>query len=181
MSSRTAGAVRTTLGLDAVLSSLSTLSRASRAGLATLALLVAAAACRGPSTAPAGSDRAAGEVLVALRSFEAAQRTLDPDAVIAFLAPEFSMLQDGVRFDRESTVEQIRAALPTLRAFEPRFEDVQVIVLAPDAALTSMTFRDRTTAADGAITNTSGPSTLLWRLHAGRWRIVFADSDHDSE
>ncbi len=165
----------------AVCSSPSTLSRASRACLATLALVVVATACRGPSTAPADSDRAAGEVLVALRSFESAQRTLDPDAVIAFLAPEFSMLQDGVRVDRDSTVEQIRSSLPTLRAFEPRFDDVQVVVLAPDAALTSMTFRDQATAADGTITRTSGPSTLLWRLHEGRWRIAFADSDHDSE
>ena len=68
------------------------------------------------------------EVLATLRAFEAAERTLDPDAVIAFLDPEFSMFQDGVRADYAATVEQIRASLPKLRSFDARFDDIEIEV-----------------------------------------------------
>ena len=88
------------------------------------------------------------------------------------------MLQDGKRVDYASTVQQIRSVLPTLAAFEPRFEEVEVLVLAPDTALTSMVFHDEITAGDGSLSRMWGPSTLVWKLRDGVWRIVFGDSDH---
>jgi ketosteroid isomerase-like protein len=146
-------------------------------------ILLPALACRAPST---GSEvhelePVSRQVLAALRAFEQAEGTRDPLAVLGFLSPDFSMLQDGRRVGHEETVAQIRATLPTLRAFEPEFHDVEVLVLAHDAALTSMVFHDVLTDAEGATTRMWGPSTLLWRKRDGSWRVVFADSDHYPE
>jgi len=153
------------------------------AGALAALLLSIASGCRSAAPAPGleGLDGVRAEVLAALRAFEAAERELSPDALLAFLSPEFSMLQDGHRVDHDHTVEQIRTTLPTLRSFEPRFDQVEVLVLAPDAAVTSMIFHDVITGADGTVTRMWGPSTLVWRREAGGWRIVFGDSDHYPE
>ena len=144
------------------------------------AVAIAITACLGGSCrgTPPDETGVAAAVLARLQEFERAERSLDPDRVLAFLAPDFAMFQDGERVGRDATVAQIRTVMPSLRAFDASFEDVQVIVLGADAALTSMTFRDTITAADGATTTMRGPSTLLWRRRDGVWSIVFADSDH---
>jgi len=140
------------------------------------ACLAAPLACRAPAEADAA--RVEAQLREALAAFEAAQRRLDAEAVIAVLAPDFTMLQDGVRVGHDATVAQIRATLPSLRALHTRFDDVEVHVLGPDTALTSMRFDDVVTDADGSTVRTWGPSTMLWRRRDGRWRLVFADSDH---
>jgi len=145
-----------------------------------LALALTATSCLGTGVHgdPPDRGRIEADVLAALHAFEAAERTLDPDRLIPFLDPEFSMLQDGRRVSYEETVRQMRTTLPALRAFEPSFTDVEVVVLARTAAVTSMRFDDVITAASGEVTAMWGPSTLVWRLRDGVWRILFADSDH---
>lgn len=121
------------------------------------------------------------ELRATLDAFLAAERARDVDALLAFLAPDFRMLQDGMRVDHDATVAQMRATLPTLRAFRARFDDVQVIPLTRDWALSSLVFHDEIVAADGSELAMWGPSTMLWRRDGGRWRLVFADSDHYPE
>ena len=140
--------------------------------LLSIVALLLTGGCRG------SADGVREQVLAELRAFEAAERTLDPAAVLAFIDPEFRMFQDGERVDYAATVAQMEATLPTLRLFEPRFEDIEIIVIGPDAALSSMTFHDVITDAQGVTTRMRGPSTMLWRRRGGEWRIVFADSDH---
>lgn len=138
----------------------------------TLAALTAASCC---ATAPPPAVRDASveaEALARLREFESTERTLSTPALLAFLDPEFTMLQDGTRVDHAATVVQMESTLPTLSAFEPRFDDVQVHVLAEDHALTSMIFHDEITDAEGTVTRMHGPSTLLWRKRQGTWRIL---------
>lgn len=122
------------------------------------------------------STRAA--VIEATHDFERLERERDVEGVLACLAPGFYMYQDGHRVDLATTVAQIKGTLPTLRAFEPRFEDVEVIILGRDAALVSMLFHDVITDANGTTTRLWGPTTLLWRRHNETWRIAYADSDH---
>lgn len=112
---------------------------------------------------------------------EAAERTRDPDALIVFLADDFEMLQDGRRVDRAATVAQMRATLPTLREFTPRFDDLRVIVLDRDTALSSLIFHDDLVDEKGKRLRMWGPSTMLWQRRAGSWKMVFADSDHYPE
>lgn len=135
--------------------------------------LLLASACATPPEA-----QTARAVLERLRAFQAAERERDPDRLLTFLAEDFSMFQDGQRVDRATTEQQMRSTLPTLARFEPSFEDIQVLVLAPDAVVTSLTFRDAITLADGTVQRSHGPSTMVWRKRAGEWLMVFADSDH---
>lgn len=145
-----------------------------------LALGVLGWSCRTPGNDARTRDRdlVEAEVMTALRAFEAAERTRSPEAVIAFLDRSFTMLADGKRYDYAETTAQMRATLPNLRAFEPRFEDVRLLPLARDAALTSMVFHDVMTDAEGVTSAVWGPSTIVWRKRGDAWRIVFADSDH---
>lgn len=120
----------------------------------------------------------AAEVLAATRAFEAAEHSRDADAVLAFLAPEFYMYQDGTRVGRDEVAAQIQQTLPALQAFEPRFDDIEIIELGEDAALVTLTFFDEIRGADGVTTQARGPTTLLWRRRDGRWLLEYADADH---
>jgi len=72
----------------------------------------------------------------------------------------------------------IRKTFPTLRSIEGGFDDLSVIVLAPDAALAAGTFRESTTDASGNTTRVRGAASWLWRQINGRWLIVYGQADH---
>jgi len=148
----------------------------------TLASLVTVGiwACGSTDTSLTETERLAiaASVDSATRAFEAAERAQDPARVIAHLAPEFYMYVDGVRSSYDSVAASIRATMTGFRDFEPGFHDVEVIVLGPDAALVSLTFRDSITTADGTTLNFRGPTTLLWQRRGDDWLIVYADADH---
>lgn len=111
-------------------------------------------------------------------SFQEAQRRLDADEAIAHLAPSFYMYADGVRQDYQTTAEQIRATMPTLRHFETEWSNVEIMVLGRDAAAVSLVFRDSIVDASGATTILRGVSTLIWRRTPSEWQIVYGDADH---
>lgn len=123
-------------------------------------------------------DEVTIEVLHAVHALARADRTRDAQGVLSLLAPDFYMYGDGERIDRATAARQIQDSLPKLQSFETDFEEIQVTPLAPDAALVSMTFRDRITDAQGNVTHTRGPSTFVWRLREGRWQIAYLDADH---
>ena len=144
-------------------------------GIAAITLV----GCASPS-AEGAFDRAAvaREVDSTVRAFQDAERSLDPERILAFIAPEFFMYSDGVRQDYEATAAAIRAQMPTLRFFEPEWTDIAVTVLGPDGAVTSMLFRDSIIDADGQLLQLRGPFTAAWRRFGNDWRMVFADADH---
>ena len=146
-------------------------------GLVALATLVA---CNAPNGSLSDAERQAivASVDSATRAFEAAQRAQDAEAIIAHLAPDFYMYVDGVRAGYDSTVAGIRRTMPTMRYFEPSFEDVEVIVLGRDAASVSLTFHDLIVTEAGDTLRDRGPTTLVWVRMGADWRIRYADADH---
>lgn len=143
------------------------------------ALLVAA--CQQP--APEGALTAAEWQLIAAsvdsvtRAFEQAERDRDPERVLTFIAPDFYMYVDGVRADYETTVPGIRGIASFLH-FEPGWENVEVRVLGPEAALVSFAFRDSIITESGELLLARGATTLIWERRDGEWRVVYADADH---
>lgn len=101
-------------------------------------------ACGDASGALTDAERQAiaASVDSATRAFEAAQRARDVERVIAHLAPEFYMYNDGVRADYASAVASIRRSLGSFRHFEPGFENLEVRVLGSHGAVVSFTFQD---------------------------------------
>ena len=159
--------------------------RSSAQGAAMVVLTVTLGAC-GPGTA---ADRevnmtpdARNAIVVAVdsatRSFENAERARDPEAAIAHLAPEFYIYADGVRTGYDDAVEGMRSFMGSLQHFEPGWENVEVVVLGPRAALSTFTFRDSIVTAEGELQMARGPTTLAWELRGDDWLIVYADADH---
>ena len=116
----------------------------------------------------------------AMHSFERAERARDAESLIAHFAaiPEFHIYSDGIRLSYDEMAAYIRETFPTLRAIEGGFVDLEVIVLAPDAALAAGTFREATTDASGDTTRVRGAASWLWRQMNRRWLIVYGHADH---
>jgi ketosteroid isomerase-like protein len=143
-----------------------------------LLLLLTACTAADRSLSDAARRDVAAQVDSATRAFEAAERARDPERVIAHLAPEFYMYNDGARAGYDAVATNIRRGLPTFWHFEPGFIDIEVIVLGHDAAVTSFTFHDSIVTDTGETLRFRGPTTLVWERRAGDWRIVYADADH---
>ena len=116
----------------------------------------------------------------AMDAFEQAERALDAEALIATFhpVPEFHIYSDGNRFSYDAMTAYIRDAFPTLRSIDGGFVDLNVFVLAPDAALATGTFRETTTDVAGNSVRVRGAASWLWRQVDGRWRIVYGHADH---
>ena len=146
-----------------------------------VALLSLAAACSPPESLPmTDAERQAIALSVdsATRTFEDAERALDAGRVVAHIAPDFYMYNDGVRVGYEPTVQMIRQHFVTLRHMEPGFRDIEIKVLGRDAALATFTFRDSIVDATGASFSFRGPTRLIWERRGTDWLITYADADH---
>jgi hypothetical protein len=119
----------------------------------------------------------------AMHSFEQAERGLNAEALIAHFAgvPEFHIYSDGDRLSYDRMAAYIRETFPALRAIEGGFVDLNILVLAPDAALATGTFREATTDASGKTTRVRGAASWLWRQINGRWLIVYGHADHHED
>lgn len=115
-----------------------------------------------------------------MRSFEEAERARDAEALLAHFAavPEFHIYNDGNRLSYDDMAGYVRATFPTLRSIEGGFVNLDVMVLASDAALTTGTFREATTDQAGKTTRVRGAASWLWRLINGRWLVVYGQADH---
>jgi ketosteroid isomerase-like protein len=120
----------------------------------------------------------AASVDSATRAFEAAQRARDAERVVAHLAPQFYMYNDGVRADYAATVASIRGSLGAFRHLEPGFTDLEVQVLGPTSAVVSLTFRDSIIDGAGQLLRFRGATTLVWEMRDLEWLITYADADH---
>ncbi len=145
-----------------------------------LAWLAVATACSSAGGSLSETERGAIEASVdsATRAFQAAERARDAERTIAHLAPDFYMYNDGVRSSYDSVVASIRSTFGTFQHFEPRWRDLAVRVLGPDAALVTLIFRDSIVMASGETVRFTGPTTLVWERRGADWLVIFADADH---
>ena len=142
--------------------------------------LLIAGACQPQDRPLTNDERQTISVSVdsATRAFEAAERARDPERVIAHLAPDFFMYNDGVRSGYDSVVARIRGTLGSFEHFEPGFAEVDVRVLGRDAAFVAFTFHDSIVTESGDLLQFQGPTTLIWERRGADWLIVYADADH---
>jgi ketosteroid isomerase-like protein len=134
-----------------------------------------------PDTAESADERVRTAVTAALRSLEAAERALDAEAVLGHFADvaDFHVYDDGTALTYGELAAQARRALPALAAIEGGFADVRVVVLGPDAALSTARFRETVTTKDGETAASRGTATWLWRLMEGAWRITYGQIDRE--
>lgn len=122
----------------------------------------------------------ASAVQAAMMSFEAAERALDADALIAHFAetPDFHVYLDAQRLSYQTMVSNFRTGFPKLHSIVGGFQGIHVIVLAPDSALATAAFREAITDAGGVTTRVRGAASWLWRRVDGDWRIVYGQAAH---
>jgi len=119
-------------------------------------------------------------VEAAMTSFEAAERALDAERIVAHFAQveDFHVYNDGERLDYAAITANLRSVFPSLQSVEGGFHDVQVIVLAADAALATATFREIMAGRTGTVTRVRGAASWLWRHIEGSWKIIYGHVDH---
>lgn len=118
-----------------------------------------------------------------MASFEGAERALNAGALMTHFSDsaDFYIYNDGQRLSREAIVAGISQAFPTLQSLEGGFSDLEIRVLAPDAALATALFHETMTTQDGTVVRQRGAATWLWCKRRGEWRIVYGHVDHQPE
>ena len=118
-----------------------------------------------------------------MASFEGAERALNAGALMTHFSDsaDFYIYNDGQRLSREAIVAGISQAFPTQQSLEGGFSDLEIHVLAPDAALATALFHETMTTQDGTVVRQRGAATWLWCKRRGEWRIVYGHVDHQPE
>jgi uncharacterized protein (TIGR02246 family) len=115
-----------------------------------------------------------------IASFEAAERALDAHALVEHFsdAGDFYMHNDGQRLTRAAIAAGVSQTFPTLRSIEGGFREVNIHVLAADAALATAMFMETITTREGTVVRQRGAATWLWRRQGSAWVIVYGHVDH---
>lgn len=149
--------------------------------LLTAAVIGVAAAC-GPRATPADFDRAAvaDSVTAAMRAYAAAFPGRDADAVTRFYLndPDFRVYFDGALSRYDEMVAIVRNLLGSLRSIEGSFDDIQVTVLGPGAAVATTPFRDVLVDTTGTTTRLRGLVSWTWVRRSEGWRIIHGHAVH---
>lgn len=161
------------------MSSLSTLLPKSQPLIWLSILLFTLFACHNQPPAPVlDKEQITREVTAAIWAFHAADTARNAAAVIDLLWPEYTMLVDGQRVAYADVVEGSPAYMASLALFHTTWTELEIIPIAPDAALSSFLFRDSILTKTGELTKNQGPTTFLWRKRNGEWRVRYGDADH---
>lgn len=118
------------------------------------------------------------EVRNQVDAFLVADTTLNSEAVVDLLWPEFTMLADGNYLAYKDVKAGSKAFMATLEVFHTEWDDVQIILLGESHAISSFIFTDSLVAKDGTITQSRGPNTFVWEKRNGIWKVRYADADH---
>lgn len=119
-----------------------------------------------------------------IRSFEAAERARDAEALVAHYAsvPEFYFYHDGRRATYDVMVAGVRKALPAVQSLDVTYADVEVSALSAEYAVASATFRrEIVMGGTGATAKQQGAVSWLWRKLGAQWLIVQGHISHPLE
>jgi ketosteroid isomerase-like protein len=123
-------------------------------------------------------------VAARVRSFEAAERARDAEALVAHYAsvPEFYFYHDGRRASYDVMVAGVRKALPAVQSLNVTYTDVEVFALGAEHALASATFqREIVMGGTGPTVRQQGAVSWLWRKVGAQWLIVQGHISHPLE
>ena len=153
-----------------------------RAGLLAL-LVVASTAClrSGVLMEEPLRNQIVQAVQQRMRSLEAARtraRCRDAGQSLFHRARVLHLQQWAASHVRRHVDGRSGGAFPTLRSIEGGFEDLDIMVLSPDAVLATAKFQETVTDRNGNQTVQHGAASWLWRQVGGEWRIAYGHVDH---
>lgn len=111
-------------------------------------------------------------------AFHAADTSMNAEQLINLLWPEFTMLVDGKYIAYEDVKIGSKEFMASLESFQSKWNDLRIIPLGNDHAISSYIFTDSIVSKNGAITQSMGPNTFVWENRNGQWKVIYADADH---
>lgn len=118
------------------------------------------------------------QVKFQVNAFHAADTALNSDKVIDLLWPEFTMLADGNYIEFNDVKTGSKKFMTSLKSFNTQWNDLRIIPLGKNHAISSFIFIDSLVAKDGTITKSKGPNTFIWEKRDGEWKVLYGDADH---
>ncbi len=147
--------------------------------LLSAGLLVLFAGCREQVKKTAtDSTKLIEQVKSRVHEFHAADTSLNAQAVIDLLWPEFTMLANGSYTNYEEVKKGTIPFMESLEAFHTEWTNLKIIPLGDLHAVSSFIFTDSIIAKDGSVTQSTGPNTFVWEKRNGQWKLIYADADH---
>ena len=129
---------------------------------------------------PEQRSQVVDSVTAAMHAYAAAFVTRDAEAAIRFYvnAPDFRMYDGGTPATYSELTGAIRGMMPGYKAIEGYFDDIQVTVLGPTAAVATSPFRDVYRDTAGVITRVRGTVSWTWVRRSDGWRIMHGNALH---
>jgi len=118
------------------------------------------------------------EIETVVWALHTADTSMNAEGVIDLLWPEASMLIDGNRMSYEEISDGSRQFMKGLTLFHTEWNDLQIIPVTENAAISSFIFIDSIVNNQGSITQAQGPNTFMWIKRKDEWKIIFGDADH---
>lgn len=126
----------------------------------------------------ADSAQIIAEVTKAVDRFHAADTSRDAAAVVSLLWPEYTMMVDGNRITYETVASGSKEFMASLALFHTEWTGLEIIPTSESTAISSFMFRDSLVFKNGTVTQSRGPTTLVWQQRDDQWRAIFGDADH---
>ena len=118
------------------------------------------------------------EIEEAVWQLHTADTSLNAQGVLDLMWPESSMLVDGNRLSFNEISTGSKQFMSGLTLFHTVWEDLRVIRLSENTAISSFIFNDSIVNKEGAIIQSKGPNTFIWEKRDDQWKIIFGDADH---
>jgi len=118
------------------------------------------------------------EVEAQIWAFHTADTSMNAEAMIDLLWPEYTMLADGKRISYDDVSQGSAQFMSNLTLFHTEWTDLEIIPVSADAALSSFIFKDSIINKSGELTRQQGPNTFLWQRRNGEWKLLYGDADH---
>jgi len=118
------------------------------------------------------------EIKSQLDAFHKADTSLNAEAVIDLLWPEYLMLVDGNYVSYDEISGMVSGYMETLKTFHTEWNEIRVIPLSDKHAISSYIFQDSIVTKDNNTTRSRGPNTFVWEKRADEWKVIFGDADH---
>lgn len=148
--------------------------------LTFFAIILALYSCHKPTETMTviNTDIITKEVKNQVQAFHAADTSLNAAAVVDLLWPEFTMLADGNYVNYEQVKSGSLAYMASLESFDTQWDELKIILLGSDHAISAFIFNDSIVSKDRTVTQSRGPNTFVWEKRDNQWKVIYADADH---
>ncbi|NNE15675.1 MAG: hypothetical protein HKN51_11900 [Saprospiraceae bacterium] len=111
-------------------------------------------------------------------AFHTADTSMNANAIVDLLWPEYTMLVDGNYVNYENIKSAAYTFMASLKTFHSEWKDLRIFPPGQNHAISSYTFIDSLVAKDGTITKSRGPNTFVWERRGEEWKVIYGDADH---